>query len=444
MSEASNNDIINKEEEKDIPLNVADKEQKDLNKKKKFKLFNFLPEKHRKIYAWILSIIVLIAVTLICHKVFVFEGSMFILYDTDSFSQFMQFFAFLQNAFAKGQPFWSFSYGLGGNVFGEFSYYYTTSPFFYLMLIPRLISAHNWNFQEALYAKMIISLIKQFLSMFFLFALLKYEGRKTINALIGAIIYGASLMFARYCVSFDFFTEAFPWVPLTILGFRIYQRKKKPFVLVLGAALTVGNSFYFGFMSVCLYFAYMVFFLVEAKGKNIKDWIVSILKSCYKYFIYAALSMCIASIFFLPTIYAFFNSDRFAQTWNVSLFFTSDFYKTLPERLFNNRDVLAFPFIIIIMIFVLLKITKVSSETRRKTFFVLFFFILYMFPRVYSFFNGFTYVIDRWLYIFIFSVAYALPNWLEEDERLKLTGFSFAIFGGAFLAAMYATKAYRG
>ncbi len=422
------------EKTKEISLNENDKDN--------LKIFDLFSDKNRKIYAWIFSIIVMITVTLICHKIFVFEKAVFIIYDTDSFSQFMQFFPFLQDAFAKGQPFWSFNYGLGGNIFGEFSYYYSTNPYFYLMLIPRLISGHHWNYHEALFAKMILSLLKQFLSMFFMFSLLKYEGRRTINALIGAVAYGASLMFARYCVSFDFFTDPYPWVPLTILGFNVYKRTKKPFLLVLGAALTIANSYYFGFMSFCLYFLYMIFFIVEAKGENLKERLACIFKSCYKYFIYAFLSICVASIFFIPAIYALFNSDRFSRNFNISLFFSSDFYKQLPERLFNNKDILALPFISIMAIF--LPITKVSKETRRKTLFAALFFILYLFPKVHSFFNGFSYVSDRWLYLFIFAVAYAIPNWLEEDEKFKFTGFKFAIFGGAFLTAMYASKTYRG
>ena len=434
---------INKEEGTQLPLDSYNKE-KENEDEKKFEILNYLPKKHRKLYSWIFSIIVMLAVSIICHKVFIFEKATFVLEDTDSYSQFMQFFPFLQDAFAKGQPFWSFNYGLGGNIFGEFSYYYSTNPYFYLMLIPRIITAHHWYFHEALFSKMILSVLKEFLSMFFLYSLLKYEGRKNINSLVGAVVYGASLMFARYCVAFDYFTDPYPWVPLTILGFSIYKRTKKPFVLVLGAALTIGNNFYFGYMSYCLYFAYMIFFAIEAKGKNIKERIICAFKSVYKYILYAILSICMACIFLIPALYSFLNSDRFAQTFDIKMFFGNDFYKQLPERLFNNRDILAFPFIIIIVIYVFTKMTMISGETRRKTLFALFFFILYLFPHAHSFFNGLSYVTDRWMYIFIFSVAYALPNWLEEDERLKFTGFSFAIFGGALLTAMFASKAYRG
>ncbi len=432
-----------KQEGKGIPFSIEEtNEEGQIDEKKSFKIFDLILNKHRKFYIWVSSVIVMLTVTIICHRIFIIDKAVFVLEDTDSYSQFMQFFPFLQDAFAKGQPFWSFNYGLGGNIFGEFSYYYTTSPYFYLMLIPRIITGHHWDFHEALFAKMVISLLKQFLCMFFTFSLLKYEGRKTINALVGAVVYGASLMFARYAVAFDIFTDPYPWVPLTILGFNVYKRTKKPFLLVLGAALTVGNSFYFGFMSFCLYFLYMIFFVIEARGKNLKERIICIFQSCYKYFLYAILAICIASVFLLPSLYALFNSDRFSQILNINMFWGSDFYKQLPERLFNNRDILAFPFIITMVIF--LPITKVSKETRRKTLLAALFFLFYLFPYAYSFFSGLSHTYDRWIYLFIFTVAYAIPNWLEEDEKFKFTGFRFAVCGGALLIAMYASKSYRG
>jgi len=406
------------------------------------KILDFIFDKHKKFFAYVFSIAVMLTVTILCHKIFVIEKEVFVLDDTDSFSQFMQFFPFLQNAFIKGQPFWSFSYGLGGNVFGEFSYYYSTSPWFYLMLIPRIISGHSWNFHEALFAKMILSLLKQFSSMFFMYSLLKCEGRKTLNSLIGATAYGASYYFVRYCVSFDIFTEAYPWVPLTIWGLSYYKKTKKPYLLVTGAVLTVANSFYFGFMSFVLYFTYMLIFIAEFKGKDLKERFMNLFKSCYKYFLYAILAICFAAIFFFPAVFALLNSDRFSPVLNINLFFASSFYRQLPERLFNNRDVLAFPIIILMVWF--LPMTKVSNETRRKTIFAAIFFILYLSPYAYSFFNGFTQPHDRWLYLFIFAVTYAIPNWLEEDERLKFTGFRFAIFGGSFLTLMLASRSYRG
>lgn len=47
----------------------------------------------------------------------------------DALSQFSFFTFLLQHAFKDGNLFWSWDYGLGGDLFGEFSYYYSTAPF---------------------------------------------------------------------------------------------------------------------------------------------------------------------------------------------------------------------------------------------------------------------------------------------------------------------------
>ncbi len=86
----------------------------------------------------------------------------------------------LFKSFLSHQPFWSWSYGLGGDVFGQFIYYYTTSPFFYLMLLLRKLQLGSWTLGNTLQWKLLFSILKQFLSMCFLYSLLKYEKRKLI------------------------------------------------------------------------------------------------------------------------------------------------------------------------------------------------------------------------------------------------------------------------
>src|ERR1035437_1791576 len=90
-----------------------------------------------KIALGLISIAIILIFSFLYHGFFLFTKNLFVLQGRDDISQFLYFVPFLQKAFLSGQPFWSWSNGLGGGVFGEFSYYYTTSPFFYLMLLIR-------------------------------------------------------------------------------------------------------------------------------------------------------------------------------------------------------------------------------------------------------------------------------------------------------------------
>ncbi len=135
------------------------------------------------ILKYLFSIIFLLLFSIGCHLYALYHsyhGSLFGVFGTDSTLQFMYFIPFIQKAFLSHQPFWSWSYGLGGDVFGQFIYYYTTSPFFYLMLLLRKLGIGSWTLANTLQWKLLFSILKQFLSMYILYALLKYEKRKLI------------------------------------------------------------------------------------------------------------------------------------------------------------------------------------------------------------------------------------------------------------------------
>lgn len=74
-------------------------------------------------------IISIIFVNVLCHiKYILGKGNFYRGVNTDSFNQLIRMIPFLEENILKRQ--WSWSYGLGGDIFSEFSYYYTTSPFF--------------------------------------------------------------------------------------------------------------------------------------------------------------------------------------------------------------------------------------------------------------------------------------------------------------------------
>ena len=90
----------------------------------------------------------------------------------DALSQFSFFTFLLQHAFKDGNLFWSWDYGLGGDLFGEFSYYYSTAPFFSLtLLLPKL------NFDQIFEMKLYMSILKSTLAMLFMYGSLRYHNK---------------------------------------------------------------------------------------------------------------------------------------------------------------------------------------------------------------------------------------------------------------------------
>ncbi|MFL0194664.1 YfhO family protein [Clostridium sp. WILCCON 0269] len=383
----------------------------------------------------------LLMFSIACHLYILYSRVLFGKFDTDSISQFMYFMPFLQKAFSSGEPFWSWSYGLGGDIFGQFSYYYTTSPFFYLSLLLKTLGIGSWTLENTLEFKLLFSIFKQFLAMSICYALLRYEGKKRYSSLIGAMIYGGCICFIWFSLFFDFMADAYIWLPLTILGIRRYEKTGKSLLFILSAALTVGNSFYFGFISFIFYAIFIIVF-INIKGTNFKERIYSFLSSVSRYVLFAILALGIAATAFVPSVSAFLKTDRFSNPSITPIFYDSKYILSLPDQLFFYSSILGLPLILLVIFALPWK--QLTLITKRKIVLVGIFFVLYLTPYSGSFFNGFSYSVKRWYYLLIFSIAYAVPDWLEENDRLKQIGAYFVSSVTLLALLFYYTRVQRG
>lgn len=389
----------------------------------------------------IISLVILLAFSVASYTVIFFGRRLFASFGTDSTLQYMFFVPFLQKTFLSGQPFWSWSYGLGGDIFGQFSYYYTTSPFFYIGLLLRSLGIGNWSLAGVLDWKLVLSILKEFAAMTGLYFLLRDENHRADTSLLGAMTYGGCSYFASFTFSFDFMTDAMVWLPLALLSLRCYRKTRNPLPFIAVAAITVANSFYFGFMSFVMYLIYILAFLQPA-GDTIKQKVRFAIKELLKYGCMFATSLALAAVAFLPSLYALFHSDRFSVNVDYDLLLTPQAILKLPELLFTYSKFLGFP-IIALLVFCL-PLRAIKGAERRKTAVAAFFSLLYLTPLSGSFFNGLSYSVERWYYLFIFAVAYALPGWVEANDRSKVVGLRFFAFLSAAVVILLYTGKARG
>lgn len=379
---------------------------------------------------------------LLCHYRFIWGGYYFAVPGTDSTAQMMQFVPFLENSWAAGQPFWSFSYGLGGDIFSEFSYYYSTSPVFLVQWLLKLITGTiPGSFLAVLQWKVAVSVGKQFAAMLLMYGLLRDEGRQRYSSSIGAVCYGGALWFIKYALAFDFMTDALLWVPLTVWGIRRYQREKKPLLLVIGVALTLLNSFYFAFISAIFYVSYVLIFTESGEGafqEKLKKYTISVVRMTP----WVILGVGISCIGFLPSVHAFLNADRIASPMSTAIMPSVGFLKTLFEQLFGETSLLSIPLIALVALF--LSYRKADAICRRKTWLAFTWLLFSCIPLVSSVMNGFSYASDRWYYIVIFAVAYALPDWLETAVEQKKNSGKFLLLVFLLLGLFYGTRKLRG
>lgn len=369
-------------------------------------------------------IIIFLIISILCHWMFLGDsGYIFIIPGTDGTSQMLPFKSFLEQNWSDGNFFWSYDYGLGGDIFGEFAYYYSTSPFFIVQLIiKKIFDISLFDYNIALQWKVLLSIFKQFLAMAVMYELLRYESNnknKWYNA-IGAVVYGTGVWFVRYSLAFDYMTDAIVWLPLVCLGVQKFKREKKSALFIITFSLMLMNSFYFGYMS-CLFIGSYIMLCEYEKGIAFKMYLKKLISYLFRIFI----AFGISAVSFFPAVYSFFSSGRESGDFVLDLFpETSDFFSFFENVFmaikFDNDAILtSLPICLAMIVFIPWR--KTTFEVRKKSLLAIIWFVLFFIPAFSAMMNGFSYETDRWCYIILFAIAWATPAWLSKiEERINL------------------------
>lgn len=355
--------------------------------------------------------------SLFCHLYIFRSGYLYGDDHTDSTVQMIYFLPYLIKEVLLEGNFWSWTYGMGGDIFAEFSYYYTTSPVIWsLWPLFKVLPLSWFTLENSLNLKLLISIYKQIWIMIVMYLLLRYEKRSRSSSFAAAIVYAGGIYYMWNSNFFDFMTDAYIWFPLMVLGFRVWERKRNFWPLVLAAAMAAINNYYFAFHS---YIIFILFVLIMVKAPPQKGglWprITNWLKEVGQYAWQGVSALLLSMFAFLPAIFAFLKLDRFDTVNPVSTFYGSDFYMNMPINLFFNNSTLGIPMLILLFLFI--NYRRTSELTDRKVFLLIVFFILYMLPFTGYFLNGMNYHSERWFYLLLFVFGYVLADILDEMKK---------------------------
>lgn len=412
-------------------------------------------------------IALLIALACATHAVFLpqFFGmpfDPFTYYGGDATAQMVGAVSFLERSVLDGNLFWSWEYGLGEDLYEQFSYYYSTSPFFYLMFFVKLLfGAAGGSFESAQEWRLIGSIVKQVLCMSLMFALMRQEGKRRTWAVLAAATYGCSAWYIDNSFAFDFMTDAMIWLPAIVMTFNVLKRNwhapenaKRTFSwipLCLVMALCLANNFYFAYISLffCIVFALIFSYEPLAAAKSRKDALATWAKRIAALAGIVVVALGLAAVAFFPSVLAFLGADRAQVTPTFSFFAPLEFFGIVPEALFfkggsyfaTDSQTYAFPLFILLAL--LIDYRKAPSMVRRKSLLAAIMIAAWMIPLVSSAMNGFSYPSNRWCYLVVFAVAYAIPDWLDAIVAQK-TAKPAAIIGiAAFVALCWFTHDLR-
>ena len=366
------------------------------------------------------------------HTVFLYQWSRgyFMAGINDGLSQMIPFKHLLYEQYTRGEMFYSFDFGLGAGTFSELSYYFSTSIVF-LITVTVVFALQTVNIiqqTDVLFwanAAVFISIIRLAAILFITTRLFIYMKISKPAALLGASLYGISGMYFRHATYWEFFADAFLWLPILIFGVEKIFREQKPGWFLVAVAISMIDNFYFAYINFLLTAIYILFrlFIPLQQGEPEKKKVVM------NFAVAGLIGAGISAVSFIPAVYAYLNNHRPPFQQEIPWIDVTD------NILFNSR------FIVLPAFFVLLLFC--TFLYRHKTFrlFALLGIagiLMHHSPLIGSAFNGFSAPQYRWEYFLSLVMGGAVAAAFDQLHKFTLRRFAIAAVFAFFCFALYA------
>ncbi|HSP23487.1 MAG TPA: YfhO family protein [Planococcus sp. (in: firmicutes)] len=330
----------------------------------------------------------------------------------DGASQMMPFKKLLYEQYSSGEFFYSFDFGLGAGTFSELSYYFSTSIVFLVTaaVVFALESIHAIKSTDVLFwanAAVFISIIRLAFVLFITNRLFTYMGISKIPAFTGAALYGLSGMYFRHTVYWEFFADAYLWLPLLILGAEKVFREHKSGWFLLAVSISLIDNFYFAYINFLLTAIYiMVRLFMPLAEKEISKW-----QAIGTFLSFGLLGLGISAISFVPAVYAYLNNHRPAFQEEI------EWVNLTDNILFTSR------YIVMPTIFLLFLAIPAFYRNRLFRLFALLALVgtlLHYSPLAASLFNGFSAPQYRWEYFMALMIGGAVAAGLDRLGQISM------------------------
>ncbi|TAA73101.1 YfhO family protein [Planococcus salinarum] len=359
------------------------------------------------------------------HIVYLVEwaGNRFMLGPNDGLSQMMPFKSMLYEQYTSGEFFYSSFFGLGSGTYSWLSYYFSTSivfiltvGFFYILELLGIIAEPDLLFWA--HAAVFINITRLAAALFISCLVFRYMKFGWLPAFLGAVIYGLSSMYFRHAIYWEFYADAYLWLPLLIFGIEKVFREGRPGWFLAMVAVSMIDNFYFAYINFLLAGIYILFRLFLPLAENE----IKRPKALVLFGLSGLIGAGISAVSFVPAVYSFLNNHRPPYAHDVewlafhdNILFTSS-YVILPAAFVGM--VFAFPFFR-------------DSTFRFFASLVLFGTLLHYSPQIASVFNGFSAPQYRWEYFLSFASGGAVAAGFSRLSLLHMKQFTIA--GGVAL-----------
>lgn len=366
------------------------------------------------------------------HAVFLYQWSHghFMVGINDGLSQMMPFKHLLYEQYTRGEFFYSFDFGLGAGTFSELSYYFSTSIVFLISvaIVFILKTINIIQTTDVLFwanAAVFISIIRLAAVLFITTRFFMYMKISKYAALLGASLYGISGMYFRHVTYWEFFADAFIWLPILLFGAEKIFREKKPGWFLAAVAISMIDNFYFAYINFLLAAIYILVRLFIPLTESERDK----KKILLNFVVSGLIGAGISAVSFIPAVYAYLNNHRPPFQQDIPWLDLTD------NILFNSR------FIVLPAFFVLLLFC--GFLYRHKTFRLFAILgiagvIMHHSPLIGSVFNGFSAPQYRWEYFLSLVMGGAVAVAFDHLHQFTMRRFAIAAVGATFCFALYA------
>lgn len=320
-------------------------------------------------------------------------------------------------------PVWNFGIGYGGDVITTLNYYVIGDPLDLLsILVPAKYTVYLYN---------ALVIVRLYLSgvAFSCFCFRMKRGRG--SAFIGALSYvfcGYALFIGQF---HPFFINPMIYFPLLLIGAERILHRERPTLFIVMIFISAVSNFYFFYMLVIFTILYVIFrFFMIYKENRVKNF-----AACFGKFLgYGVIGVMMSAITLLPILIAFTGDVRTAANimvyplydWKYYANFINYFIGGIQEA--GPYTFLGYTPVVLLAVFLMFK--KKKKNTALKIGFIMLTIMLFI-PFFGSFFNGFGYVTNRFVWAYSFLCAFILATmWRElvnitKSEAIFLTGISF-------------------
>lgn len=376
-----------------------------------------MPKKHSLLMLFLSSLVVAVLAHLFFLKAW--TENQYMVGPNDGLQQMVTFQKLLYEQFSSGNFFYNDQFGMGGGTYSQLAFYFSTSFVFYLeaVVVFLLQSVHLVGEADILFwakAAVFSSIGRLTFILFITTLVFRYMKCHWLAAFTGACVYGLTVMYFRHVIYWEFFANAFLWIPLLVFGVEKIIREAKSAWLIAAIAITLFNNFYFAYINLIFMAIYVVcrgFVRFEENETNRSRQLQLYLGS-------GLLGFGISAVAFVPAVYGYFNNYRPSYRFPIEIVDFSD------DILFQST------FLIVPALFLLFVFTFSLYKVRMFRLFALMSMVLiflHFSPLVASAFNGFSAPRYRWEYLIAFTMGGAVSAGLTHFNKVNHKKFLISI-----------------